>query len=399
MFHQNNEQRLDTIQFGCEFPEWYLNDFLIDEDNAFVVCPDGSLKSDIIKVAFGKVFSRRRLLAADLSELIAEIKEWLEFTRKKNINHITKIIVRDLLSTVRSNILKISLDEVTLLQHFKNYLSKIVDAESVDLLLDQAGYRTDKDIISLNHEKQLTKQWHRIIKNHIQLSLSQITDEIILNSILKMKDQLSQAIQFSDDEKLMIEELQHHLTQEEMMLFLETKTKLIATNNIKYLTSYPRSRGIYLSDQSSIFIRKKYVKQSLIHEVQHSLGFDLSIARPRAYFSFYSECKEIDLSFQSGFFRMKDKAALDQYKSKKDADPIMIERAEYLFSLYLYKEIEKEQEILAHFRQFLADFGVETTKEIMPNLYEFWEKMLIKQAEKTFNFNNQESKIDDKFII
>jgi len=165
----------------------------------------------------------------------------------------------------------------------------------------------------------------------------------------------------SDIERSILQELEEALTESEMRCLAFQKTDIIALKNFDGFQNGIESNGKFFKKENCIYVQYDTIKTSLIHEVQHSFGLDLSPERPLTLFRYYH--------------------------TSKNTRPLpteindMVRRANYLIKLDNYPYLERLHEKMAHLRQFIALFGLDNTRELLPKLYSFWEKEMLKKID------------------
>lgn len=295
-----------------------------------------------------------------------------------------------------SNILglkKVS-DAITLVMHEKNQelldnihltlndaLLELLEYESAQKiqLNMMVKFKDEMDLITklIKNPKEIAAFISIILATEIRLSLTKNNYQT-KNFIANLQLEIVPNMEFTANEKIILETLEQKLTPKEMSRLESRKTALIALSNLKGLPGVSETRALYLPARNSIFVKQNNIHRSLVHEVQHSLGKDIHATSPMRFFKFYTHCKTLRMTSKGIYFALDDELIVLDHETRAKTEPdnqplqYRIRRAKYLVSLYNYSPLERDGEILAHLRQFIADFGEEHTTEMLPKLYQYW---------------------------
>jgi hypothetical protein len=228
--------------------------------------------------------------------------------------------------------------------------------------------------------KKIKHHFFDIFETYIDEGLVAVTKSKLNEAVKLLQTQVTPAIASSEIEELIISQLKKHLTQNEMDVLESRRIFIVATS--QNVSCHHQCKGIFDPIRNTIFVKIDNISSSLIHEIQHSLGFDIKVGRCLQFFKFYYQCKLSKLSIRSGLtFEMEDlQNVLKLESSDKNLSPTaakMFHRAKYILSLKNYSSSDRTTEILAHFRQFIADFGVDQTKNLLPKLFNFWKTEIL----------------------
>lgn len=211
----------------------------------------------------------------------------------------------------------------------------------------------------------------------LQASIARHKDRI-KESIANLQQEVKLQPELTPLEKVALDILEQKLMPAEMQRLESRKTAIIIVPDLKELNSEEESKAQYVAPRNAIFIKQDCLHCSLIHEVQHSLERDISCLHPMRFFKFYNDCKKMTVTSRGVQFVMVDEMNVLAHEQKAKADsenkPLQykIRRAKYLLSLHNYAPRERDQEILGHLRQFIADFGTDETAKLLPRLYQYW---------------------------
>lgn len=357
-------------KFGCTISKDYKECFIIDDHACLRLTPAGFLKNNITYSPVGHIYSQHRLLEPHRELLLKKIKEDFKTTSicalvitpaKKITDHFFKIFIVHMLETMQT-------DAVQIKEYIQSFLETIFDTKASLEILKQLT-------IDENFTKKIIQQdknLHQIFQNLISAKIKECLHKNIVNLDQQFAN-LKPTEDFSEDQIRIIQQIETHLTQEELELLQQRKVLIITANEI---SQDPDIRGTYYPLKNTIYIKKDKIEHSLIHEVQHSLGTDISLAHPQKYMRFVSQCK-------NALFQMKDMQNVIKLSHEGDTVEIseqMLKRAKYILTLYNYNNFERAGEVMGHLRQFIADIGEEKVKLILPNLFAFWQKEVLPKA-------------------
>jgi hypothetical protein len=227
--------------------------------------------------------------------------------------------------------------------------------------------------------KKIKHHSYDIFDTYIDEGLAVAKSELN-ESVKLLKTQVKPPAASSEIEELVISQLKTHLTQNEMDILESRRVFIVATS--QDISCHHQCRGIFDPYRNSIFVTIDNIATSLIHEAQHALGFDIKVGRCLQFFKFYYQCKLSKISARSGLtFEMEDLQNVVKLESSdKDVSPTdakMFHRAKYILALKNYSSSDRTTEILAHLRQFIADFGIDQTKNLLPKLFNFWKTEIL----------------------
>ena len=267
-------------------------------------------------------------------------------------------------------------------------LEQIFDEKTAQLLfpqlLNEADQKNGIFFIAefIKHNKRMKQHFYAVFCTHLDKGLSH-SSSLLEQAIQSLQKEMHPELESSDVEKQLITQLEKSLTPNELAILEAQKVSIIATD--QPLSSHPRCKGIFNPVKNTIYIGVRTIGSSLIHEVQHSLGFDISPTRCFQFFKFHHQCKKTHISLTHGLTsKMEDiKQVLDLEQSHNPIsaeDALMINRAKYILTLYNYPSSDRTREVLAHLRQFIADFGAEKTKLLLPKLFNYWKNEILNKS-------------------
>lgn len=363
------------LDFSCQPSSHFVDCYLVDEANSLRVSFDGKLSVYPELSGLGVFFSVRRLQAPYINQLLMNVNLHLSLLKEdKKILHSA-----DLVATFLSKqVIKLTLrtrSESELQQLIGDSLSVVLSEPTSLAILNEIKKKKNSLLQLMSSLILKPKQTHQflidICSRQLRNALS-IAENFSIQQLIELQSTVHASVKLTQVEQMVIDVLQNKVTQYEMDRLEKRKVTVNVLSNLTSLKASPETRGQYISAQQAVYITPDSVKCSLIHEIQHALELDISLIRPVQFFHFFKQCKTIKLA-------MTDEAVLQSLQDSIE-DKMMLVRAKYILNLYNYPMVQRNGEILAHLRQFIADFGVNCTKTLLPNLFDFWEQeIMIKQ--------------------
>ncbi|HEX2549267.1 MAG TPA: hypothetical protein VHM20_05520 [Gammaproteobacteria bacterium] len=366
----------------------YKNLYLIDTKACLALNPAGFIKSHTKNLLFDQVYSARSVLISDGIYLLKEMQTVLEKSnRPSQILYASKKITDHFFQETQELLTKYICELLLLKLSTQQNISDLI-RENIPLFLEEVfNEEIAEKILAIFPDKStlLEKSVHyqtlmafinETLKTHLAENQKNLTQQITQLS--------STEIKFSEHENKVIEQIEKHLSENEVRLLEARKVRIVITD--KFPTKYPSSRGEFNSAKNTIHIKPQYIESSIIHEIQHSLKFDIHPNRPIQWLRFHAKCKELRLT-KEGFLPLKDMHNLKELEKKWDANSDistdMIEKAKHILTLENYPVKDRDHEVLAHLRQLIADIGAPKVEILLPSLFKFWQTEILTAIQKT----------------
>jgi hypothetical protein len=348
------------------------------------------LKSQFSKNIFTKSTTENIILIA------CAIASQSTLSVEKNNKTPEKIILSDLLAKV----LKDQLLEIIIQTRasIRTILSDVFNNEAgnriISEVLDKFSDTTQLISILLHDTDKLSSRFLKKITRYIKQAIP-THRESIYAQMAQLALDCPQNPELIETEALMRQELESKLTPAELELLESKKVNIIVITNFAGFSHGQHCNGKFSKERNSIYVKPDTIHQSLIHEVQHSFDCDLTIKHPVTLFRFYKQCKNLNMAFFPSIdYEMTDRYSVTICEHKAAQEEKLTpetqkkyDRAKYLLKLDNYKSEERTPEVIAHLRQFIADFGSEETSRILPKLYLFWKQEILED-----HINNSQTK-------